>query len=45
VGDVTVDGVPGGWGFLETTLNARHGEAPPGFVLGDAMANGIVRPS
>ena len=25
VGDVTVDGVPGGWGFLETTLNARNG--------------------
>jgi hypothetical protein len=45
VGDVTVDGVPGGWGFLETTLNARNGSAPPGFVLGEAMTNGIVRPS
>ncbi len=45
VGDVTVDGVPGGWGFLETTLNARNGQAPPGFVLGEAMTNGIVRPS
>ena len=45
VGDVTVDGVPGGWGFLETTLNARHGSDPPGFVLGEAMTNGIVRPS
>jgi hypothetical protein len=44
VGDVTVDGVPGGWGFLETTLNARNGSAPPGFVLGEAMTNGIVRP-
>jgi hypothetical protein len=45
VGDVTVDGVPGGWGFLETTLNARNGQAPPGFVLGEALTNGIVRPS
>jgi hypothetical protein len=45
VGDVTVDGEPGGWGFLETTLNARNGDAPPGFVLGEAMTNGIVRPS
>jgi hypothetical protein len=45
VGDVTVDGVPGGWGFLETTLNARNGSVPPGFVLGGAMTNGIVRPS
>jgi hypothetical protein len=45
VGDVTVDGVPGGWGFLETTLNARHGSAPPGFVLGEAMTDGIVRPT
>jgi hypothetical protein len=45
VGDVTVDAVPGGWGFLETTLNARNGSAPPGFVLGEAMTNGIVRPS
>jgi hypothetical protein len=45
VGDVTVDGVPGGWGFLETTLNARNGSDPPGFVLGEAMTNGIVRPS
>jgi hypothetical protein len=43
VGDVTVDGVPGGWGFLETTLNARNGSGPPGFVLGEAMTNGIVR--
>ena len=45
VGDVTVDGVPGGWGFLETTLNARNGQAPPGFVLGEAMTNGLLRPS
>ncbi|MFZ0248320.1 MAG: hypothetical protein WAL61_00125 [Acidimicrobiales bacterium] len=45
VGDVTVDGVPGGWGFLETTLNARNGSHAPGFVLNEAMTNGIVRPS
>jgi hypothetical protein len=45
VGDVTLDGVAGGWGFLETTLNARNGSVPPGFVLGEAMTNGIVRPS
>jgi len=45
VGDVTVDGVHGGWGFLETTLNARNGSGPPGFVLGEAMTNGIVRPT
>ncbi len=45
VGDVTVDGLPGGWGFLETTLNARNGAAPPGFVLREAMTNGIVRPT
>jgi hypothetical protein len=45
VGDVTVDGEPGGWGFLETTLNARNGQAPPVFVLGDALTNGIIRPS
>ena len=45
VGDVTVDGEPGGWGFLETTLNPRNGSDPPGFVLGEAMTNGIVRPT
>src|ERR1700727_2275732 len=45
VGDVMVDGEPGGWGFLETTLNARNGSGPPGFVLGEAMTNGIVRPT
>jgi len=45
VGDVTVDDAPGGWGFLETTLNARNGVAPPGFVLGEAMTNGMVRPT
>jgi hypothetical protein len=45
VGDVTVDAVPGGWGFLETTLNARNGSAVPGFVLGEGMTNGIIRPS
>ncbi len=45
VGDVTVDGEPGGWGFLETTLNARNGSSPPGFVLHEAMTNGVVRPA
>jgi hypothetical protein len=45
VGDVTVDGEPGGWGFLETTLNARNGAGPPGFVLAEAMTNGIIRPT
>jgi len=44
VGDVRVDGEPGGWGFLETTLNARNGQAPPAFVLGDALTNGVSRP-
>ncbi len=43
VGDVTVDGVPGGWGFLETNLNARNGLDPPAYVLSDALTNGIVR--
>jgi hypothetical protein len=43
VGDVTVDGVPGGWGFLETNLNARNGQDPPAYVLSDALTNGVVR--
>ena len=29
-----VDGVPGGWGFLETNLNARNGQDPPGLRPG-----------
>ncbi len=44
VGEVSVDGVPGGWGFLETNLNPRNGSDPPVHVLGQAMSNGIVRP-
>jgi hypothetical protein len=44
VGDVSVDGQPGGWGFLETTLNARNGQRPPAFVLADALTNGVTRP-
>ena len=44
VGDVSVDDVPGGWGFLETTLNARNGTSPPAFVLAEALTNGITRP-
>jgi hypothetical protein len=45
VGDVSVDDQPGGWGFLETTLNARNGRNPPVYVLGDALTNGVVRPT
>jgi hypothetical protein len=45
VGDVTVDGEPGGWGFLETTLNARNGRNPPVYVLAEALTNGVVRPT
>jgi len=44
VGDVSVDGEPGGWGFLETNLNARNGQSPPAFVLADALTNGVTRP-
>ena len=44
VGDVSVDGEPGGWGFLETTLNARNGQGPPAFVLADALTNGVAPP-
>jgi hypothetical protein len=43
VGDASVDGVPGGWGFLETNLNARNGVSPPAFVLADGLTNGVVR--
>jgi hypothetical protein len=42
VGDVSVNGEPGGWGFLETTLNARNGQNPPVYVLADALTNGFV---
>jgi hypothetical protein len=44
VGDVRVDGEPGGWGFLETNLNARNGVSPPAFVLADTLTNGVTRP-
>ncbi len=44
VGDVSVDGRPGGWGFLESNLNARNGTSPPAFVLADALTNGVIRP-
>ena len=37
VGDVSVDGEPGGWGFLETNLNARNGQDPPAYVLAGAL--------
>jgi hypothetical protein len=44
VGDVSVDGRSGGWGFLESNLNARNGASPPAFVLADALTNGVIRP-
>jgi hypothetical protein len=44
VGDVSVDGEPGGWGFLEANINPRHGQEPPAFALSDALTNGVIRP-
>jgi hypothetical protein len=43
VGDVSVDGEPGGWGFLEVNVNPRNGSAPPAFALADALTNGVTR--
>ncbi|MGB8405879.1 MAG: hypothetical protein WCE30_17595 [Mycobacterium sp.] len=43
VGDVSVDGKPGGWGFLEVNNNPRNGQHVPGFALGDALVNGLHR--
>jgi hypothetical protein len=43
VGDVWVDGQPGGWGFLEVNNNPRNGRQPPAFVLADALTNGVIR--
>jgi hypothetical protein len=45
VGDVCVDGEPGGWGFLEANLNPRNGRHPPTFALADALTNGVTRSS
>jgi hypothetical protein len=45
VGDVSVDGETGGWGFLEVNNNPRNGKEPPAFVLADALTNGITRPA
>ena len=45
VGDVWVDGEPGGWGFLEVNNNPRNGQHPPTFVLADALTNGMTRPT
>ena len=42
VGDLTVDGEPGGWGFLEVNQNPRRGTEPPIFVLGDGLTNGLL---
>ncbi|HEY6430025.1 MAG TPA: hypothetical protein VIX84_22575 [Acidimicrobiales bacterium] len=44
VGDLSLDGEPGGWGFLETTLNARNGQSPPAYVLAETLTNGVSRP-
>jgi hypothetical protein len=43
VGDVWVDGEPGGWGFLEVNNNPRNGHHPPTFALADALTNGVTR--
>jgi hypothetical protein len=45
VGDVCVNGEPGGWGFLEANLNPRNGRHPPVFALADALTNGVTRSS
>jgi ketosteroid isomerase-like protein len=45
VGDVSIDGEPGGWGFLEVNNNPRNGHDPPVFVLADGLTNGVVRPA
>jgi hypothetical protein len=45
VGDASLDGEPGGWGFLETNINPRNGQQPPAFVLADALTNGVIRPA
>jgi hypothetical protein len=41
VGDLTVDGRAGGWGFLEVNNNPRNGRDAPVFALGDALVNGL----
>jgi hypothetical protein len=43
VGDVSVDGESGGWGFLEANINPRNGHDAPAFALGDALTNGVTR--
>ena len=42
VGDVWVDGEPGGWGFLEVNNNPRNGRERPAFALADALTNGVI---
>ncbi len=44
VGDVSVDGESGGWGFLEVNNNPRNGRTPPSFVLADTLTNGVTHP-
>ena len=43
VGDVSVDGQTGGWGFLEVNNNPRNGRDVPVLVLGDGLVNGVTR--
>ncbi len=43
IGDVTLDGESGGWGFLEVNNNPRNGDHHPAFVLADALTNGVTR--
>ena len=45
VGDVWLDGDPGGWGFLEVNNNPRNGHDPPTFALADALTDGLTRPA
>ena len=45
VGDVTVNGDAGGWGFLEVNNNPRNGREPPAFALAGALTNGVTRPN
>jgi predicted secreted hydrolase len=43
VGDASVDGETGGWGFLEVNTNPRNGKDPPAYVLHEALVNGVVQ--
>ena len=43
-GDVSLDGRPIGWGFLEVNNNPRNGRDLPRVVLADGCTNGVVGP-